>query len=145
MADEEKADEVEHKHAENEEHVHHEHNEEHHKDQHEEHERHEREREAEKKTQQHEQVGEKRDLHDSRIAILVFTLAGVLMGAISLFLRPMAGSYAVGFVGIVLDIIVLAGMAKAMKRKTKFFLAGFFIYLLVWLVAWIFVFNMAPA
>jgi len=142
MAGEEEADEVEHKHEEG-EHVHHEHSEKHHKDEHEEHERREREKETEKKTQQHEQAGEKKDLRDSRTSILAFTLAGILMAAISLFLKPMIGSYLVGFLGILLDIIILAGMAKAMRRKAKFFLAGFFIYLLVWLVAWIYLFNLS--
>jgi VIT1/CCC1 family predicted Fe2+/Mn2+ transporter len=108
---------------------------------HEQHEKEHEKHEEEHKDHAHAQLSsESRDLRDTRIATMVFTLAGAGIGVLSFFLN-------MDMVSIVIGFLALAGLIWAMKknlnRKTKFFTGFIFIYLFIWLVAWVFLFNMA--
>ena len=117
-------------------HVHHEHNEKHHKDEHEEPRKH-----PNHEQHAHAQLSsESRDLRDTRVCTMAFALAGAGIGILSFFLNMDMASIIIGF-------LALAGLAWAMKknmnRKTKFFTGPIFIYLFIWLVAWVFLFNLS--
>ncbi len=133
----------------------HEHHENHEKKEHHEHqekkEEHQ-EKEHEKKEEHHEKkehekgtppTGEKKDLRDSRISILVFTLAGAAMALLSSILKSSGlSSYIAVAPGFLVLVALLLGMQKAFRRRIKFFYASLFVCLLVWLVFWIFLYNM---
>ncbi len=129
-----------HNHEKKEEHHNHEKKEEHHE--HEKaHEHHEKPETHEK--HEHEQPGEKKELRDSRVSTLVLTLAGVAMGFASSVLKSYSlSNYITLTLGLLALVVLLGAVQKAFKRKVKFFLSGVFAYLLVWLVFWIFLFNM---
>jgi cation transport ATPase len=127
------ADESKEEHKEHHEHAHEKEHHEAHKEEH-------HEKEHEKKQPP---SSEKRDLRDSRIFVAVFTLAGTAMGILSSLLKSGGiSSWITGGIGILLLIILAAGMGKAFRRKLKFYSTGIFIYLLIWLVAWIFMYNL---
>ena len=93
----------------------------------------------------HEQApaSEKRELRDSRISMLVFTLAGMAMALASSVLSSSGlSNYITATVGLMALVVLMGAMQKMFRRKTKFFLSGVFAYALVWLVFWIFLFNM---
>ncbi|MCX6814680.1 MAG: hypothetical protein NTY20_03460 [Candidatus Aenigmarchaeota archaeon] len=154
MEPEEKKEEHEHHEHEKKEHEaehekeHHEQHEKKEEEKHHEHahEKEESEKEGGKATFKHESQlpasGEKKDLRDSRISILVFILAGAAMALLSSLLKfGGISSWITGTIGIVLLIVLASGMTKMFRRKLKFFYAGLFVYLLIWLVFWIFLFN----
>jgi len=86
---------------------------------------------------------EKKDLRDSRISILVFTLAGAAMALLSSILKSSGlSSYIAVAPGFLVLVALLLGMQKAFRRRIKFFYASLFVCLLVWLVFWIFLYNM---
>ena len=126
------ADEKDHEETE---HVHHEHHEKHHKDDH----------EKTKKHPDHEGhahtllASESKDLRDMRVSTMVFALAGAGIGGLSFLLNMDA-------VSIIIGIAVLAGLVMGMKgylkRKTKFFMGSIFIYIFIWLVSWVFLYNL---
>jgi cation transport ATPase len=162
MEEQEKAHEHEHHETEHEKsHEHEEKKEELHEKAHEHHEHHEQKEEekhhepekrekAEQKKEgasapsgQHPPSSESRDLRDSRISILVFTLAGAAVGLLSSVLKSSGiSSWITGAIGIVLLIVLALGMTKMFGRKIKFFYASLFVYLLIWLIIWIFLYNM---
>ena len=82
---------------------------------------------------------EKSDLKNVRTSTIAFCLAGIAMGAVSFFLNFDILSLALGFA---LLIVLAAAMKKHLKKKAKFFLGDVLAYLLIWLAAWIFLFNM---
>ena len=87
--------------------------------------------------------GEKKDLRDSRISVLVFILAGAAMALLSSVLHSSGiSNWITGFTGIILLIVLAVVMTKMFRRKLKFFYASLFIYLLIWLVTWIFLYNL---
>jgi len=149
MADEKHAHEAEHEKKEEHAHEHHsEHNE--HKEEHEHKESHEEHRHKEEPKENHKEPekkhelapSEKKDLKDSRIFVLVFTLAGTAMALLSSILKSGGiSSWITGVIGIILLLGLSAGMGKLFKRKLKFYSASIFIYLLMWLVVWIFLYN----
>jgi len=61
------------------------------------------------------------------------------MGLLSFLLNFDILSLALGFA---LLIVLAAAMAKFLRKKPKFFLGDAIAYLLIWLAAWIFLFNM---
>ena len=92
---------------------------------------------------QHPPSSEKRDLRDSRISILLFTLAGIAMALLSSILHSSGLSNWITVPAGLVTLMALASlMARLFKRKLKFFYAGLFVYVFVWLVAWIFLYNM---
>ena len=115
-------------------------------EEHEKHHEHEKEqnKEPEKKHEHaHEAPSEKRDLRDSRIFVVVFTLAGAAMALLSSILKSGGiSSWIIGAIGIMLLIILSSIMGRMFRRKLKFYSASLFIYLLMWLIIWIFLFNM---
>jgi cation transport ATPase len=114
----------------------------------EEHEKHEKAPEKhEKAPEKHEQEkpapNEKKELRDSRVSMIVFTLAGVAMALASSVLKSSGlSNYITATLGLVALVVVMGIMQKMFKRKVKFFLSGAFAYVFVWLVFWIFLFNM---
>jgi len=124
MEEEEKKDHEEHAQEEKEEH-------------------HEKEHEKKEEKRKSEPTPEKRELRDSRISALVFTLAGAVMALASSILKSTGlSNYITIALGFLVLIILAFGMQKAFRRKLKFFYASLFIYLLAWLVFWIFLYNM---
>ena len=77
-----------------------------------------------------------------RVSIAAHGAAAIAMGWISFMLSAAAGKYAVAGLGIA----VLGFLGVALKRNGKNFKwwasNGLFIYLLVWLVSWIYFFNL---
>jgi len=143
-----------HENHEHKEHTEHEKKEEAHAHAQEHHEKpHEKEHRQEKKEEKHAHEkeaakeaappSEKRDLRDSRISILLFTLAGTATGLLSSVLHSSGVSNWITAAAGVAILLALAGlMTKLFKRKLKFFYSSLFVYLLIWLVAWIFLYNM---
>jgi cation transport ATPase len=94
-------------------------------------------------TEQLQAPSEKRDLRDSRISMLLFILAGTAVGLLSSILHSSGiSNWMTVPAGIVILMVLANGMAKLFRRKLKFFYGGLFVYLFVWLVAWIFLYNM---
>jgi len=137
------------------EHEHHEKKEEHQEKEHENvhHEHHEKEHEKKEEHHEHHEkkehekgappTGEKKDLRDSRISILVFTLAGAAMALLSSILKSSGlSNYLIVALGFLALVVLLLGMQKAFRRKLKFFYTSLFVYVLAWLVFWIFLYNM---
>lgn len=84
------------------------------------------------------------DENHVRISVIVYTLGAIAMGYISLQISPLIGNMltvfmvliAAWFVGRVVQSIVGS-------KETKWLIGnGLFIYLFVWLIAWIFFFNL---
>jgi len=87
--------------------------------------------------------GEKKDLRDSRVSILIFTLAGAAVALVSSILKSSGlPNYLTITIGFLVLVALLLGMQKAFRRRIKFFYASLFVYLLAWLVFWIFLYNM---
>jgi cation transport ATPase len=129
-----------------EEHSHKEH-EAHHEEQKEEHAgRHQESRKEDQDKQEKEeekQPAEKRELRDGRISMLIFSLAGIGMGFLSSYLKSsMVSNWVTVFAGFIILGILAFGISKLYKKKPKAFLGEMFVYLLIWLVTWIFLFNM---
>jgi predicted Co/Zn/Cd cation transporter (cation efflux family) len=86
---------------------------------------------------------ESRDLRDSRISTMIFALAGVIMGLASSVLKSSGiSSYITVTLGLIFLAVLMGAMQKMFGRKIKFFLGGAFAYLFIWLVFWIFLYNM---
>lgn len=120
---------------------HHEHEKAH--EQHESKEEHHEHHEHGKKEHEKPASGEKKELRDSRISMLVFTLAGIVMALASSVLKSYGlSNYITATMGLIALVVLLGFMQKTFKRKVKFFLSGVFAYIFVWLVFWIFLFNM---
>jgi cation transport ATPase len=99
-----------------------------------------------KKEEQHQHDpahAEKKDLRDGRISVVVFALAGVAMALASSVLNPTGlSNYITATIALIFLVAMMAGMQKAFKRKFKFFLTGAFAYIFIWLMFWIFLYNM---
>jgi Flp pilus assembly protein TadB len=80
----------------------------------------------------------------ARLSILVYTLAAVAMGYASLLASPLAGNMLTILLGLVTAWLVGRLVQLLVGRKDAKWLIGngLFIYLFVWLVAWIFFFNL---
>lgn len=86
----------------------------------------------------------KEDTH-TRISVMIYVLAAVALGFVSLTVS----SYVGNMVTIFLALIVgwLTGMVVQSvvgKRDIKWLIGnGLFIYIFVWIISWIFFFNLA--
>jgi uncharacterized membrane protein YGL010W len=80
------------------------------------------------------------DLNVSRVSLSIHTIAGIVAGYISYMLAD--NLYAFGTM-IVILIITGYGTEFALKKKSvKWWLSnGGALYILVWLISWIFLFN----
>jgi Flp pilus assembly protein TadB len=86
---------------------------------------------------------ESKDLKDSRIFVIIFALAGAAMGILSSLLKSSGiSSWITGGAGILLLIVLAFAIGKMFRRKLKFLATGLFLYLLMWLVIWIFMYNL---
>ena len=85
------------------------------------------------------------DLNASRVTMGLHAIVAIIIGAFSPALAAMYGTnWVAGAVGVV--VLVAVGFLTeklVMKRGMKFWAAnGIFIYLFVWLVSWIYFFNL---
>ena len=82
------------------------------------------------------------DLKDQRISIAMHSLLGVIVGYGSLYLSR--GIYALGFAVIIL--LVLGPVVKRTigkdKDKNWWLGNGAIVYLLIWFVSWVLLFNL---
>jgi len=98
--------------------------------------------------EQHEKKGEKqahaydpekKELRSVRISTIAFSFAGIAMGFLSYVLNFDMLSVILGFA---LLFALMYALKKALKKKPKQLLGDAFAYLLIWLAAWTFLFNM---
>ncbi len=83
-------------------------------------------------------------LRDSRISILAFILAGIGMGFLSLTLSPMLGNYMTAFAAVAFAFVTGKLVGSVLGRKDMKWLLGngMAIYFFIWLISWIFFFNL---
>ena len=84
------------------------------------------------------------ELKAARITMGVHTFLAIIAGWLSPLIAGQFGTnWAAGLTGIVLLIVVGYGTERFVgKRGFKFWLAnGIIIYLLIWLVSWVYFFN----
>jgi hypothetical protein len=79
----------------------------------------------------------------SRISVIVFTLAGMVMGYLSILISPFAGNMFTILAGLVVSWMVSRSVQSFLgKKELKWIIGnGLFIYLFVWLIFWILFFN----
>jgi hypothetical protein len=82
--------------------------------------------------------------HQARKSVLVYTLAAIGMGYASLLVSPAAGNMLTIFLGLVVAWLVgrLVQLLVGSKGTRWLIGNGIFIYLFMWLVSWIFFFNL---
>jgi preprotein translocase subunit SecY len=82
--------------------------------------------------------------YQSRASVLIYTVAAIAVGYASLQVAPLAGNMLTILIGLVLAWVVGKLVQVFLgKKDTKWLLGnGIFIYLFVWLVSWIFFFNL---
>lgn len=74
------------------------------------------------------------------VSLLIFSILGIAMGYLSLFIRSGKTSL---LITLIVMIVIGKVLAKAYKKDTKWWLGnGGFLYLLLWFVFWIFFFNL---
>ncbi len=104
------------------------------------HQKHHEELKEEKKAESKD--NEKKEIKDARISVAIFTLAGIAVGFLSSILKSSGVSnYITILMGILVLIALFYSMQKLMSRKGKLFLGDSFIYLFIWLVTWVFLYN----
>lgn len=84
------------------------------------------------------------ELKAARITVGVHTLLAIIMGWLSPVLSgQFMTNWMPGIVGIILLVVVGYGTERLVGKKGfKFWAAnGIFIYLLIWLVSWVYFFN----
>ena len=82
------------------------------------------------------------ELNTSRISIGIHIVMGIVAGYFSIFLGR--ALYSLGFVILILIITGYATQFVLKKKGIKWWMSnGGVIYILVWLVSWIFFFNVA--
>jgi hypothetical protein len=87
-----------------------------------------------------EVMSEKEGLRDQRISVLIHVMLGLAIGAASPFLGRALYAIALGIVAVVLVGHVLQRILG--NREFSWWLGnGPFIYLFVWLDAWVFIVN----
>lgn len=80
----------------------------------------------------------------TRISVLIYVVAGVVVGYISILLAPVAGNMLTILGGLVLAWVTGKVVQAALgKKEIKWLLGnGLVIYLFVWLISWIFFYNL---
>jgi hypothetical protein len=78
-----------------------------------------------------------------RMSVIIYALAGIAVGYISLLLSPIIGNIYTILAGLVLAWLVGKVVQLTLGRKQLKWLLGngLIIYLFVWLISWIFFFN----
>jgi hypothetical protein len=81
---------------------------------------------------------------ESRISVIIYTAAAIVMGYASILVSPFTGNILTIFFGLVIAWLVGKLVQLYLgKKEVKWLLGnGLFIYLFVWLIAWIFFFNL---
>lgn len=81
---------------------------------------------------------------ESRISVLIYAAAAIAMGYASLLISPFAGNMLTILMGLIGAWLVGKLVQLYLgKKEVKWLIGnGLFIYLFVWLIAWIFFFNL---
>ena len=80
----------------------------------------------------------------ARLSVLIYVVAGIVVGYISILLAPIAGNMLTIVGGLVLAWVTGRVVQACLgKKEAKWLLGnGLVIYLFVWLIAWIFFYNL---
>ncbi len=93
--------------------------------------------------QVHREDSVKGEDYQVRLSVLVYTAAAIVMGYISLLISPLAGNMMTIMAGIAVAWVAGTTVQHLVGKKDIKWLIGngIFIYVFVWLIAWIFFFN----
>jgi hypothetical protein len=99
---------------------------------------------AKKEKEQSEKSKIRNNEMESRISVLIYTAAAIVMGYASLLISPFAGNMLTILLGLIGAWLVGKLVQLYLgKKEIKWLIGnGLFIYLFVWLIAWIFFFNL---
>jgi hypothetical protein len=80
----------------------------------------------------------------TRLSVLIYTIGAVIVGFASLQVSPMAGNMLTILFGLVMAWVVGKVVQSMVGQKDIKWLIGngLFIYIFVWLISWIFFFNL---
>ena len=84
---------------------------------------------------------------NTRISVSIYVLVGIAAGFVSLLISPIVGNMLAIFLGLVLAWLIGRIVQIVLGKKDMKWLIGngLFIYLFVWVIAWIFFFNLLGA
>ena len=89
-------------------------------------------------------VNTKADESHVRISVLIYTIGAVIVGYASMQASPIAGNMLTIFIGLVMAWVIGKVVQSVVGQKDIKWLIGngLFIYIFVWLISWIFFFNL---
>jgi transcriptional regulator of nitric oxide reductase len=83
------------------------------------------------------------ELKETRISLGIHTIAGIAAGYVSQVLAATSKLYSIGAMLIILFAVGYFTELVLKKKGIKWWMSnGGLLYILVWLVSWIFIFNM---
>jgi hypothetical protein len=86
----------------------------------------------------------KKEETHTRISVMIYVIVGVALGFASLTISSYVGNILTIFLALVLAWLTGMAVQQAVgKRDVKWLIGnGLFIYIFVWLISWIFFFNL---
>ncbi len=86
----------------------------------------------------------KADERHARLSVIIYTISAVIVGFASLQISPLAGNMLTILLGLVMAWVAGKVVQSVVGQKEVKWLIGngLFIYIFVWLISWIFFFNL---